>query len=52
MAFPLRHPATAAIVLGARSPGEVRTNHALQRAPVPDALWEDLRDRGLIHPDA
>ncbi|MEV4221286.1 aldo/keto reductase [Nonomuraea sp. NPDC049725] len=43
MAFPLRHPAVAAVVLGARSPEEVRANAALWRRPVPDALWADLQ---------
>ncbi|TXK38578.1 aldo/keto reductase [Nonomuraea sp. C10] len=49
MAFPLRHPATAAIVLGARSPGEVRTNAASMERPVPGALWSELRAEGLLH---
>ncbi len=49
MAFPLRHPAIAAVVLGARTPEEVRTNIALRQRPVPDALWHDLRAEGLLH---
>jgi len=49
MAFPLRHPAIAAVVLGARTPEEVRTNAALRQRPVPDALWHDLRAEGLLH---
>jgi D-threo-aldose 1-dehydrogenase len=49
MAFPLRHPAIAAVVLGARTPEEVRTNSALRQRPVPDALWHDLRAEGLLH---
>ncbi|GGP00442.1 aldo/keto reductase [Nonomuraea glycinis] len=48
MAFPLRHPAIAAVVLGARTPEEVRTNAALRQRPVPDALWHDLRAEGLL----
>ncbi|WP_049576020.1 aldo/keto reductase [Nonomuraea sp. SBT364] len=43
MAFPLRHPAVAAVVLGARSPQEVRANAAQWRRPVPEALWADLQ---------
>ncbi|MGN9785737.1 aldo/keto reductase [Nonomuraea sp. ZG12] len=48
MAFPLRHPAVAAVVLGARTPEEIRTNFALRRRPVPDVLWRDLRAEGLL----
>ncbi|MBF8186727.1 aldo/keto reductase [Nonomuraea sp. K274] len=52
MAFPLRHPAIASIVLGARAPEEVTANAALWSRPVPDALWEDLASQGLLsHPD-
>ncbi|WP_327106478.1 aldo/keto reductase [Nonomuraea glycinis] len=49
MAFPLRHPAVVAVVLGARTPEEVRTNADLRQRPVPDALWHDLRAEGLLH---
>ncbi|MEV4107117.1 aldo/keto reductase [Nonomuraea sp. NPDC049695] len=48
MAFPLRHPAVAAVVLGARSPEEVTANAALWSRPVPDALWEELKSEGLL----
>ena len=48
MAFPLRHPAVATIVVGARSPQEVRENAALRERPVPDELWEDLASEGLL----
>lgn len=48
MAFPLRHPAIATIVLGARAPEEVVENAALWSRPVPDELWEDLRAEGLL----
>ncbi|MEV0621244.1 aldo/keto reductase [Nonomuraea sp. NPDC050404] len=48
MAFPLRHPAIATIVLGARAPEEVRRNAELWSRPVPDALWEDLASEGLV----
>jgi D-threo-aldose 1-dehydrogenase len=48
MAFPLRHPAIASIVLGARTPEEVTTNAALWSRPVPEALWEELESEGLL----
>lgn len=42
IAFAARHPAVASVVLGARSPEEVRRNAASMNAPVPEALWEEL----------
>ena len=42
MAFPLRHPAVAGIVLGMRSAGEVRQNLASFEARIPASLWSDL----------
>ncbi|MER6722346.1 aldo/keto reductase [Streptomyces halstedii] len=44
---PLGHPAVAGVLVGARSPEEVRDAAALLRTPVPDALWEELRSEGL-----
>ncbi|SCD66703.1 D-threo-aldose 1-dehydrogenase [Streptomyces sp. BpilaLS-43] len=45
---PLGHPAVAGVLLGARSPEEVRDAAALFRTPVPDALWDELRAEGLL----
>ncbi|MFB8026945.1 aldo/keto reductase [Streptomyces sp. NPDC056465] len=45
---PLRHPAVAGVLVGARSPEEVRDAAAQLRTPVPDALWDDLRTEGLL----
>ncbi|MEV3996322.1 aldo/keto reductase [Streptomyces halstedii] len=45
--YPLGHPAVAGVLVGARSPEEVRDAAALLRTPVPDALWEELRAEGL-----
>lgn len=50
--FPLAHPAVATVIPGARSADEVRSNVRHLEAPVPDALWRDLRTQGLIHPQA
>jgi len=50
--FARAHPAVTALVVGAISPAEVKTNlHSLAVA-VPAALWEDLRAQGLIEMDA
>ncbi|WP_316781504.1 aldo/keto reductase [Streptomyces sasae] len=48
MAFPMRHPAVAGIVVGMRSPEEVRHNVASFRAAVPEGLWADLLEAGLL----
>jgi D-threo-aldose 1-dehydrogenase len=48
MAFPLRHPVVAGIVVGMRTPAEVSANMAAFRAEIPAALWSDLRSEGLL----
>jgi D-threo-aldose 1-dehydrogenase len=50
--FPLAHPAVAAIIPGPRSAAEFTANLQLLRQPIPPVLWADLRDAGLLHPDA
>ena len=50
--FPLAHPAVAAIIPGPRNVAEFEANLALLRYPIPTALWADLRDAKLLHPDA
>ncbi len=48
LAFPLRHPAVASVVIGARSAAEVTRNADLTAKPVPEDLWADLAAEGLI----
>lgn len=48
LAFPLRHPAVASVVVGARSAAEVTRNAALTARPVPDDLWAELAAEDLI----
>ena len=48
--FPLAHPAVAAIIPGPRNADEFRANLDLLRHPIPAALWDDLRQAGLLHP--
>jgi D-threo-aldose 1-dehydrogenase len=50
--FPLAHPAVAAIIPGPRNVAEFEANLRLMRYPIPAALWADLRDAKLLHPDA
>ncbi|MGP3634235.1 aldo/keto reductase [Streptomyces sp. 24-1644] len=46
--YPLAHPAVAGVLVGTRSPDEVRDAAALLRAEIPDALWDELRAEGLL----
>lgn len=48
MAFPLQHPAIVGIVVGMRSPEEVRRNLESFRAQIPPGVWSDLRAEHLL----
>jgi D-threo-aldose 1-dehydrogenase len=48
MAFPLRHPVVAGIVVGMRSAAEARRNAESFRAEIPAQVWADLRGEGLL----
>jgi D-threo-aldose 1-dehydrogenase len=40
--FPLRHPAVASVLIGARNAGEISDAVDLGRLEIPEALWEAL----------
>ncbi|MEU9319983.1 aldo/keto reductase [Streptomyces sp. NPDC048295] len=46
--YPLAHPAVAGVLVGTRSPDEVRDAAALLRREIPDELWDELRTEGLL----
>jgi D-threo-aldose 1-dehydrogenase len=46
--FPLRHPVIASVLIGLRSPAEVRDALEMLAYEVPDELWHDLETAGLI----
>ncbi|MGV1795126.1 aldo/keto reductase [Rhizobium sp. A37_96] len=46
--FVLMHPAVATVVLGAQNVREVQENLASSSASIPEALWEELRQSGII----
>lgn len=46
--FPLAHPAVSSVLVGMRSPAEVRADVDLLAAPIPASLWTSLRDAGLL----
>ncbi|MDX3229842.1 aldo/keto reductase [Streptomyces sp. ME19-01-6] len=48
MAFPLRHPVVAGIVVGMRTAEEVRSNLGSFGVEIPDGVWADLRGEGLL----
>ncbi|WP_225848920.1 aldo/keto reductase [Streptomyces sp. HPF1205] len=48
--FPLRHPAVASVVVGARSAQEVADNVAHASRAVPEALWAELERMGEYRP--
>jgi D-threo-aldose 1-dehydrogenase len=50
--FPLGHEAIGSVVLGAVTPLEVERNIASLGAPIPSALWSDLKTEGLLRSDA
>lgn len=51
MQFPMSHPAVVSVVLGAVKPAEVEANVADAEAPIPAALWSDLKAAGLLGAD-
>jgi D-threo-aldose 1-dehydrogenase len=52
LAFPLAHPAVVSVCIGANSPEQVAQNASLRSEVVPGALWADLKEEGLLRPDA
>ncbi|GHB57545.1 oxidoreductase [Streptomyces viridiviolaceus] len=49
--FPLGHPAVATVLVGARSRYEVQDAAAMLATSVPDDLWAELREEGLLPAD-
>ena len=50
--FPLAHPAVVSVVAGVRSIQHLDEYPAAMRVSVPQGLWADLRDEGLLDPAA
>ncbi|MFJ4254053.1 aldo/keto reductase [Microbacterium sp. NPDC090003] len=46
--FPLMHPAVAAVVLGGASAAQLAQNSALADRPVPEEVWAELQEQGLL----
>jgi D-threo-aldose 1-dehydrogenase len=52
MQFPFGHPAIVTVLTGAENAAEFRENVAMMQVDIPEALWHELRDSGLIDPRA
>ena len=50
--FPLAHPAVTGLIVGVRSREHLDDYPSLMRRVIPAALWAELRDEGLIPPEA
>ncbi|MNV82068.1 Pyridoxal 4-dehydrogenase [compost metagenome] len=50
--FSLAHPAVAAVIPGASRPERIAEDRAALAAQVPADFWRELRQAGLVHPDA
>ncbi|MFI5823701.1 aldo/keto reductase [Streptomyces rishiriensis] len=51
IAFPFAHPAVVNVTLGMRTAKQVRRNVDLHAQPIPEGLWDELREQGLIRAD-
>ncbi|MFN8637731.1 MAG: aldo/keto reductase [Chloroflexota bacterium] len=50
--FPFGHPAVSAVIPGPNAPEQVRGNLGFMRHPVPADMWAEIKEFGLLHPDA
>lgn len=46
--FPYGHPAVTAVVIGARSVADIEENVDMAAYPVPEDLWAELQEEGLL----
>jgi D-threo-aldose 1-dehydrogenase len=46
--FGFTHPAVISALVGTRDAGQVRDCAAMAGVPIPETLWQDLRERALI----
>ena len=50
--FPLMHPSVLSVIPGGQAPDEMAANARVAAAEIPPALWQALKDAGLMRPDA
>lgn len=46
--YALRHPAVASVVLGCRTPDHVRSTVSRSATEIPEEMWRELDDEGLV----
>lgn len=49
LAYPTRHAAAACVLAGFATPDQVWQAAAWRKVPIPEELWQALRDAGLLH---
>lgn len=52
LAFVLAHPLVASVIPGIADPQQVSDTMRLYAEPIPSAFWTELRDQGMVRPDA
>jgi len=50
--FPLAHPLVSSVIPGALKDTQVLENIEMLKRPVPPEFWIELKQTGLLHPDA
>ncbi|MEL7527822.1 MAG: aldo/keto reductase [Pseudomonadota bacterium] len=50
--FPLRHPSVISVIPGGQGVSEMESNLKAESAAIPEALWADLKNEGLVRQDA
>ncbi|WP_222869582.1 Pyridoxal 4-dehydrogenase [Roseobacter fucihabitans] len=50
--FPLLHPAHVSVIPGGQGVSEMHANLQAAQAKIPNALWKDLKAKGLMREDA
>jgi D-threo-aldose 1-dehydrogenase len=50
--FVLAHPVVVSVIPGSQNVAEHQQNVAALDVPIPAALWQELKTRGLLHADA
>ncbi len=50
--FILAHPLVVSVIPGGQTVRETTQNAAVLDEPIPSALWQELKDRKLLHPQA
>ena len=50
--FPLAHPLVSSVIPGALSTAQLLDNIEMLKRPIPPDFWVELKQTGLLHPEA